>query len=490
LRLGDVTMHGKEDGLLADAAWNCGDAEPGFNVTDKATGKVLGKIALSQASDVSAAARIAKNAQPAWAATSPAEKAAVFRRAANLLETHYEEAQSFLMREAGATRAKADFELRHMTLGILYNAAAMTSEPQGLVLPASSGTLSLGRRVPHGVVAVIAPFNVPVVLAIRAVAPALATGNAVLLKPDPQTAVSGGHLIARLFELAGLPEGVLHVLPGGADVGEALCTDDNISMVAFTGSTSAGRRVGELCGRHLKKVSLELGGKNSIIVLDDADIEVAAKNISFGAFLNQGQVCMAVGRALVHRSLMPKMTELLVATAKSLPVGDTSSQDVALGPLINTRQVENVDRIVRSSVQDGAVLAAGGTFESLFYTPTVLSHVRPGMAAFEEEIFGPVISLTSFETDDEAVQLANQTEYGLSASVISRSVGRAMNVGQRLRVGLLHVNDQPVHDEPHVPFGGRGSSGNGTSIGGPANWDEFTQWQWMTVKDNAPRYPF
>jgi benzaldehyde dehydrogenase (NAD) len=483
-------MQGTESGLLADASWNRGDAETGFDVTDKATGEVIGKIALSRASDVSTAARIAKDAQRVWAATSPAEKAAVFRRAANLLETHYEEAQGFLMREAGATRAKADFELRHMTLGILHNAASMTNEPHGLVLPASSGMLSLGRRVPHGVVAVIAPFNVPVVLAIRAVAPALATGNAVILKPDPQTAVSGGHLIARLFELAGLPEGLLHVLPGGVDVGEALCTDPNISMVAFTGSTSAGQRVGELCGRHLKKVSLELGGKNSIIVLDDADIEVAAKNISFGAFLNQGQVCMAVGRALVHRSLMPKMTELLVATAKSLPVGDPFRQEVALGPLINARQVANVDRIVRSSVRDGAVLAAGGTFESLFYRPTVLSDVRPGMAAFEEEIFGPVIPLTSFETDDEAISLANQTEYGLSASVISSSVGRAMKIGQQLGVGLLHINDQPVHDDPHVPFGGRGFSGNGTSIGGPANWDEFTQWQWMTVKDSAPQYPF
>src|SRR6267378_5402911 len=392
------------------------------------------------------------------------------------------------MRETGAIRPKADVELK-MAAGILNASANMPTEAQGLLLPSNQGRISLARRLPHGVVGVIAPFNFPLILAIRAVSPALATGNTVVLKPDPQTAAAGGALIARLFEEAGLPEGALHVLPGGAEVGQAICTDSNIAMVAFTGSTAAGRRVGELCGKHLKKVSLELGGKNSLIVLDDADPDLAASSAAFGAWLHQGQICMASGRILVSEKIAGELVQRLVDKANHLPVGDPMSGKVALGPLISERQVKHVHSIVRESVAAGAKLSAGGTFDKLFYKPTVIDNVKPGMRAFEEEIFGPVASVTSFSTDDEAIRLANQTEYGLSAAVISRSIGRAMAIGNRLYTGLLHINDQTVHDEPHIPFGGRGASGNGGRIGGPANWEEFTQWQWVTIKDSPPRYP-
>jgi benzaldehyde dehydrogenase (NAD) len=280
------------------------------------------------------------------------------------------------------------------------------------------------------------------------------------------------------------------VLPGGAEAGEALCRDPRIQMIAFTGSTANGRRVGALAGEHLKRVSLELGGKNSIIVLDDADIDAAASNCRWGAWLHQGQICMTAGRLLVQDNIAKALVERLVAVANALPVGDPASGKVALGPIINDAQLQRVHAIVQDSIAAGAQLKAGGTFEGLFYKPTVLDAVRPGMRVFDEEIFGPVASVTTFATDDEAVELANSSEYGLSAGVLSGSVTRALALGNRLKTGLLHINDQTVADEPHVPFGGRGASGNGTRIGGPANWEEFTQWQWLTIKDKATAYPF
>jgi benzaldehyde dehydrogenase (NAD) len=312
----------------------------------------------------------------------------------------------------------------------------------------------------------------------------------VVLKPDPQTPISGGFIIARVFQEAGLPEGALHVLPGGAEAGEALVTDSRVRMIQFTGSTAVGRRIGELCGKHLKKVSLELGGKSSLIVLDDADLDRAASNVAWGAWLHQGQICMASGRVLVHEAVAAALIERLVAKATHMPVGDPKTGQVALGPMINARQVARADAIVRDSVKAGAKLDAGGAHDGLFFKPTVLSGVKPGMRAFEEEVFGPVVNLTTFKTDDEAVALANDTEYGLAAGVISNSIARAMAIGDRLKAGMLHINDQTVNDECTNPFGGMGCSGNGGRVGGPADLDEYTQWQWLTVKGEAPQTPF
>jgi benzaldehyde dehydrogenase (NAD) len=482
--------------LMDDSLWKgcffTGEWQPAncsASVIDKASGQVLSQIGLATVEDLVTAARAAAAEQPAWADTAPDERAAIFRRAAQLVEQHRDELAGWIMRESGGLRAKADMELRS-TVTTLHASAAMMGEPQGLLLPNRVDRMSFARRVPHGVVGVIAPFNFPLTLAIRAVSPALVTGNAVVLKPDPQTAVCGGVLIARIFQEAGLPAGLLHVLPGGADVGEAICTDPHIGMVAFTGSTAAGRKVGALCGANLKKVSLELGGKNSLIVLDDADLDAAASGAAFGAWLHQGQICMATGRILASEKIADELTQRLAAKALHLPVGDPSQGKVALGPVINERQIKGIDAIVKDSVAAGATLHAGGTYESLFYRPTVLGDVLPGMRAFDEEVFGPVASVTTFGSDDEAVELANRTDYGLAAAVMSRSTSRALALGKRLKVGLLHINDQTVLGDPHAPYGGRGASGNGSRIGGPANWDEFTQWQWITLRDAPPPYPF
>jgi len=461
----------------------------GLDVLEPATGSVLTRVGNADVGDVARAAAEARGVQPTWAATPYEQRAAILRKAATLLEENQQEIVYWIMRETGGIAPKAGFEI-HMVANILHRSAAMVTEPQGLMLPTDPGRISMARRVPRGVVGVISPFNFPLILSARAVAPALAVGNAVVLKPDPRTVLSGGFVLALLFAAAGLPGGVLQVLPGGADVGEAMCSDPNISMISFTGSSHAGRKVGEVAGRHLKKVQLELGGKNVVIVLDDADLDSAASAIAFGAWFHQGQICMTTGTVLAHEKIAEALTEKLVAKATHLPVGDPASGQVALGPIINRSQVERIHRIVTDTVAAGATLAAGGAFEGPYYRPTVLTGVKPGMRSFKEEVFGPVASIVTFSSDDEAVALATDNEYGLSAGVFSASVGRAMVIGNRLQTGLLHINDQTVADEPHVPFGGTGASGNGTRIGGPANWEEFTHWQWVTIKDKPGGYPF
>lgn len=459
-----------------------------IDVIEPATGQSLGKVALANAADVRASATLAKSAQKGWAAMPYGERAKIFRKAAALLEANRDAYTTWIVRETGGIAPKAAFEIDSV-LHHCHEAAAMLTQPKGLVLPSLDGVTSLARRVPHGVVGVISPFNFPFLLTSRAVLPALATGNAVVLKPDARTPVSGGVLLAALLEAAGLPKGVFHMLPGAVEAGEALVTDPDVTMISFTGSTAVGRRVGELAGKHLKKVALELGGKNALIICDDADMELAVCGGAWASWLHQGQICMSAGRHLVHKSRESEYAERMAEKAKALPVGDPHTQPVALGPIITEAQVKRVDRIVQESVKMGARLLAGGKPNGQFYPATVLAGVTPDMPVFREEIFGPVISITSFSTDAEAIALANDSEYGLSAGVHTANVGRGMAIAEQLNVGLVHVNDQTVNDDGTMPMGGRGASGNGSRHGGPANWDEFTQWQWTTVRNTAPGYP-
>jgi benzaldehyde dehydrogenase (NAD) len=459
-----------------------------IDIKEPATGQSLGRVARATADDVRVSAVQARQAQKIWESMPYGERAKVFRKAAALLEANRTEFATWIIRETGGIPPKAMFEIDSV-LHHLHEAAAMLTQPNGLVLPSVEGCTSIARRVPHGVVGVISPFNFPFLLTSRSALPALATGNAVVIKPDPRTPVSGGVLLALLLDAAGLPKAVLHMLPGDAEAGEALVTDPDVTMISFTGSTAVGRRVGELAGKHLKKVALELGGKNALIILNDADLDLAVSGGAWASWLHQGQICMSAGRHLVHKSLVDSYTQRMAEKARALPVGDPHTQPVALGPIITRQQVQRVDRIVQESVRMGARLLAGGTPDGQFYPATVLANVTPDMPVFREEVFGPVVSITAFDSDAEAIALANDSEYGLSAGIHTRDIGRGMAMAQRLNVGLAHVNDQTVNDDGTMPMGGRGASGNGSRHGGPANWDEFTQWRWTTVRNTAPAYP-
>ena len=470
-------------------SWEPGSGD-GVEDREPATGRLIATVRGSTTDDVARAAAAAKAAQPAWAETSYQERARILRKAADIYEANRAEFGTWTMRETGASHSKMHHE-SNFAHGEMLAAATLPWQPYGSLVPTVvKGRLSMIRRIPVGVVGAITPWNSPSVLGMRVVAPALALGNAVVLKPDPQTPVIGGAMFEAVFREAGLPEGLLQIVVGGADVGEALVTDPNVNLVSFTGSTAAGRRVGELAGARLKKVALELGGNNAFIVLDDADLAAATAAGAFSSFQFQGQVCFAAGRHIVHESVANDYIDALRDKAQKLRLGDPYREDVQLGPIVNDKQVKRVDDIVRRSVDGGARLVIGGTHEGLFYQPTVLADVTQDLPAWTDEIFGPVAPVTTFRTDEEALALANSSAYGLVGAVYSRSMSRGLAIAQRIKAGMVHVNDGTLNDEATIPFGGSGMSGNGVRYGGEANLDNFTEWQWVTVRDEPPTFPF
>ena len=493
-----VTDQTTDDALLADeVAWSGRifsdgwvDAPETIESSEPATGDTLATAGVGNAETVAKAAASAARAQRDWAATPINERVAVVRRAAELIERHRAELIRWLVREGGAIPPKADNEVS-ATIGQFDMAASLISHPLGHLLPSVvPGRTSMARRVPIGVVGVICPWNFPLVLAARSVGPALVLGNAVILKSDPNTPVSGGVLTARIFEEAGLPGGVLHVMGGGAEVGQAIVEDPNVRMISFTGSTATGRKVGEGAGRRLKRMVLEMGGNSPLVVLQDADVEAASSAGAWGSFLHQGQICLSVSRHLVHESIADDYVKALAERASHLPVGNPDKEEVALGPIINEKQLQRVERIVDDSVSQGASIVAGGQHEGPFFEATVLGDVTTSMPAFTDEIFGPVAPVIRFKDDAEAVELANATDYGLVAAVQSGSRRRAAAVAEQLRAGMVHVNDSTINEEPPAPFGGFGCSSNGGHFGGVANLELWTEWQWMTSRDKAEPFPF
>ncbi len=483
--LDESAWHGK----IYSAGWTAGSGKP-YPVVSPSTGEQLGVMGGAAPEDVGRASAVAQRAQRDWAARPYVERAAVLRRAGDLWHRHAPEITDWLMRETGAIAPFAGFQIT-TSAEECYEAAGLASAPYGDLLRSAMPRLSMARRLPVGVVGVIAPFNVPTILSIRSVAPALALGNAVLLKPDPRTAVSGGVLLARLFEEAGLPDGLLGVLPGGADVGAAMIADPPVRVISFTGSTRAGREVGALAARHLKRIHLELGGNSALVVLDDVDIEAATSVGAFGSFGHQGQVCMATSRHLVHASVADDYAAGLAERADRLPVGDPAAGQVALGPVIDEGQRDRIHRIVTGSVDAGARLAAGGTFDRLFYRPTVLADVPVTAPAYTEEIFGPVAPVVPFTSVDEAVGLAAGSAYGLSLGILTTDVMRGLEIADRIPSGIVHINDQTVNDEADIPFGGVRDSGTGARLGGQrANLEAFTDTQWVTVRGSLPEYPY
>ncbi|WP_307848689.1 benzaldehyde dehydrogenase [Microbispora oryzae] len=484
--LGSVDWQGN---IFKDGAWTAGRGGD-YAVVEPATGEKLGRMGLATPEDVAEAGETAARAQREWAATPHPVRAAVLRRAGDLWERHAEEISGWNVREVGAVPGMAGFAL-HVAAAECYEAASLPSRAIGEILPSEQPRLSMARRTPAGVVAVISPFNVPIILGIRSVAPALALGNAVILKPDPRTAVTGGALMARVFEEAGLPPGVLQVMTGGADVGEALITDPNVRVISFTGSTAVGRRVGELAGRHLKRAHLELGGNSALLVLDDADVDAAVNLAAWGSFFHQGQICMTTGRHLVSARLYDDFVERLAEKAGGLPVGDPKSGTVALGPVIDAGQRDKVHRMVTESVRQGARLVSGGTYDDLFYRPTVLADAPLTAPAFAEEVFGPVAPVTRVSSAEEAAELAAAGDYGLSLGIVTRDVMRGLAVAERIPTGIVHINDQTVNDEANAPFGGVGASGTGARFGGAAaNVEAFTETRWITMRGEPARYPF
>ncbi|MCX4398707.1 aldehyde dehydrogenase family protein [Streptomyces sp. NBC_00257] len=477
------------DGKLYSDGWREGSGEK-IAVIAPGSDKAVGQVSSATQADLDTAVASAKSAQRAWAKASYTQRAAVMLKAAALLAADPARLQDVLVPESGSAMGKAGFEVG-LVVSELQECAALASHPNGEILRSVKPRLSLARRVPLGVVGVIAPFNFPAVLAMRSVAPALALGNAVILKPDPRTPVSGGLALAELLAEAGLPDGVLHVLPGGGDLGAALVSHPDVPCISFTGSTAAGRKIGEAAASLLKRVHLELGGNNATLVMPDADVQAAASVGAWGSFLHQGQICMTTGRHLVHRSLADEYVAALCEKAENLRVGDPSDASNALGPLIDTRQRDRVHSVVTGAVAKGATLTAGGSYDGLYYRPTVLTDVTSDNLAWSEEIFGPVAPIQVYDDVDEAIEIIDASEYGLSVSILTSNTYAAFELSDRIDAGAVHINDSTVDDEAVAPFGGWKGSGAGGRFGGPnANIETFTETQWVTLQSGIERYPF
>ncbi|TDD34911.1 aldehyde dehydrogenase family protein [Nonomuraea terrae] len=458
------------------------------------TGEVYATVAAAGADDVTRAVDAADAAFDAWAGLSPFARRTIFLRAADLLQARAEEVIALMAAEVGGTRPWAGFNVA-LAAEMLREAAASITAPRGEVLTAQEeGVLGLAVREPVGVVAAFSPWNAPIILGVRSVAAALAAGNTVVMKPSEDAPIACGLLIADILHEAGLPAGVLNVVTNdpadAAEVAEALIADPRVRAVNFTGSTNVGRVIGTHAARHLKPAVLELGGKNAIIVLDDADVDYAVDAAAFGVFMNAGQICMSGDRVLVHESLAEEFTRKFAAKVAALPSGDPADPATVVGPLVGPAAAARVAALVRDAVAKGAtVVTGGGEPEGALHPATVLTGVPRDADLYHAEAFGPLCVIATFATDDDAVTQANDTDHGLTAGIITENGTHGLRVARRLKTGMVHVNDQSVADEPQAPFGGFRSSGYGR-FGGRWGVEAFSNTRWLTLATQQAHYPF
>jgi vanillin dehydrogenase len=459
------------------------------DVLNPANQKPFAKIFMGQEQHMRAAIDAAHAAKAAWGNSPAALREKILHRAADELEAATNDIVDLLIGEGGSTFGKAHFEIP-FAANMLRSIAGEARRVRGDVFPSDvSGLLSLAIRRPLGVVAGISPFNFPVVLALKKVAFALATGNTFVLKPSEETSLVGLKL-AEIFEKAGLPPGVLNVVPGdGPALARVLFDDPRVKLISFTGSTTVGRHIAVECAKKGKRVVLEMGGKSPLIVLKDADVDYAVDTACFGIFIHQGQICMAGSRIIVEAPIYETFLQRFAAKAKTLQVGDPRDPHTVIGPLIRSSQCQMIDRKIKEAVAAGARLLTGGTYEGNFYQPTVVADVTPNMAAFRDELFGPVAAVSRADNADHALALANNSSYGLSSAVLTNDLQLAMRFALELEAGMVHLNGPTVHDEPTVPFGGVKDSGSGRE-GGRWSVEEMTEVKWVTIQMGRRQYPF
>lgn len=481
--------YGGLDVMPIAGTWRGGSAGRIGADLDPWSGDTLVEIPLADAEDVNEAYRLAHEAQPAWAAQPPAARAEVLRAAAAIFEARRSEIVDWVVRESGGTVAKGELEWG-LVRSVLHEAASMAHHVEGRIMPSDvPGKESRVYRRPVGVVAVISPWNFPLQLSARSVAPALAVGNAVVLKPAGDTPVTGGLLLARIFEDAGLPPGVLNVLIGsGGEIGDALVEHPLARMVSFTGSTAVGEGIVRKAG--IKKLALELGGNGPLVVLDDADLDRAVDAAVFGSFFHSGQICMIANRVVVDASVHDEFVERFVDRVGSLKVGDPSDEGTDIGPVINRSQLDGIQDKLARARDEGAEQLLGGDPSGpsgLALPPHVLLAGNDAATA-REEVFGPVITIIRAAGEDDALRIANDTEYGLSSAVFTDDAQRGVRFALSVDAGMTHVNDSPVNDDANTAFGGEKASGIGR-FGGHWAIEEFTTDHWITIQETQRPFP-
>jgi acyl-CoA reductase-like NAD-dependent aldehyde dehydrogenase len=471
------------------------DASDGntFDDLDPYTGDTLASVAAGTRDDARRAVEAAAEAFPEWSQSPPAERQRIFLAAADILERRRDEIVALLARETGASFGFGMFQMQFVP-GLFRQAAGLAYSPVGEVLPSDlPGAFSMGLHRPVGVVGAISPWNAALILSARSIAAPLALGNTIVSKPSEESPIVGGLVWGEVFQEAGLPDGVLNIVthaPGQAGpIGDELIENPHVRRINFTGSTATGRKLAEAAGRNLKRIVLELGGYNPLIVLGDADPSYAVDAAAFGAFLHQGQICMSARRILVEGSIADDFVGRLAEKTAGLKVGDPSEPDTIIGPLINERAVETVARRVKEAVDGGAKVLAGGDAVGRCFQATLLADVPPDSELARLETFGPVAVVERVDNADEAIRRANDTDYGLAAGILTGDPDKGLILAEQLQSGIVHVNDQPVHDEPQMPFGGVKDSGWGR-FGGTAAINEFTELKWITVQSGTRPFPF
>lgn len=477
--------------LLIDSEPVAATAGATFDRIDPVSRAVATRASAASVDDAAHAANVAARAFPAWSGTPPGQRRALLNRAADILLERTADFAEAVIAETGGTRGWADFNCT-IAASILRDAAAMTTQITGETIPADRpGSLAMSVRQPCGVVFSMAPWNAPVVLSTRAVAMPLACGNTVVLKGSELCPRTHG-LIGEVLVAAGLPAGainVIHSSPENAeDVVEAVIAHPAVRRVTFTGSTRIGRLIAQKAARHLKRCLLELGGKAPMIVLADAEIDAAVDAAVFGAFFHQGQICMSTERVIVEDGVADAFVSRFARRANAIVASDPRDPDCVLGAMITEQAAYRVKGLIDDAVLKGAQLVTGGRQDGVFIDPVILDHVTPAMRIYSEEAFGPVAAIIRVNDVDEAVTIANDTEYGLAASVFSRDITRALEIARRIESGICHINSATIHDEPQMPFGGVKASGYGR-FGGKAGIDEFTELRWITIQNGPVTYP-
>ncbi|MBW1598920.1 aldehyde dehydrogenase family protein [Streptomyces sp. JJ38] len=473
-----------------DGEWRSGSGSWDVIDLNPYNGDKLCSITVATVAEIDHAYRAAERHQPGWTAVNPYTRRLVFERAIRVIEDREEEITEAIIAELGGTRLKAAFEL-HLTKEALREAMALALRADGRILASPvDGKENRLYREPVGVVGVIAPFNFPLFLAMKSVAPALALGNGVVLKPHEDAPITGGTLLARIFEEAGLPGGVLNVVVTDlAEIDDAFLEHPVPRVISFTGSDRVGRHVATVAAAHLKHVILELGGNSAFLVLDDADVDYAVDAAVFSRYVHQGQVCMAANRVIVDRSVAAEFTEKFVAKVRTLTVGDPGEPETVVGPLINASHADRLAALVEQAVEGGATALVRGRVEGNLFHPTVLTDVPADSPVLTEEMFGPVAVIIPVDGEEEAVRVANDSRYGLSGAVHTADLERGVRVARRIHTGMIHVNDGTVADEPIVPFGGEKSSGLGR-LNGDHFVQAFTVEKWVGVQHGRSDFPF
>lgn len=461
-----------------------------FERKDPVSGELATRAAAGKAADAIAAADAAAAAFKGWASIGPTARRTLLLKAADNVEAMQDEFAARMAGEIGATRAWANFNVM-LAARMLREAAAMTTQISGEVIPSDKpNCIAMATRQPAGVVLGIAPWNAPVILGVRALAMPLACGNTVVLKAS-EICPATHALIGEALAGAGLPAGVVNVVTNApadaAEVVAALVAHPAVRRVNFTGSTKVGKIIAQLGAQHLKPVLLELGGKAPCIILDDADLDAAVAGAAFGAFMNQGQICMSTERVIVHEKIADAFVAKFAAKAATLTAADPRTGG-KLGSLVGREAVDRALALMEDAVAKGAKVVAGGQADGVLMNATVLDGVTPAMTVYSEESFGPLVSVIRVKDDEEALAVANDTEYGLSAAVFGRDIARALNVANRIESGICHINGPTVHDEAQMPFGGVKSSGYGR-FGGKAAINEFTDLRWITIENGEQHYP-